>query len=133
MNPYIDTIMQHLSDSVRDFVVFFSNTLIGMIVSVYVMVSGEKMSSRLRRFLYAVLPIPTANRIIANLRTIDEKFGGFLLGKIIDHREMTSRFPAEFSHLLIRFKPVIIRIVKCISMSVMSYELIREMRNISNA
>ncbi len=84
MNPYIDTIMQHLSDSVRDFVVFFSNTLLGMIVSVYVMVSGERMSSRLRRFLYAVLPIPTANRIIANLRTIDEKFGGFLLGKIID-------------------------------------------------
>ena len=56
-----------------------------------------------------------------------------VLGKIIDHREMTSRFPAEFSHLLIRFKPVIIRIVKCIRMSVMSHELIREMRNISNA
>lgn len=84
MNPYIDTIMQHLSDSLRDFVVFFSNALVGMIVSVYFMISGERIIARLRRFLYAVLPIPTANRIIANLRTIDEKFGGFLLGKIID-------------------------------------------------
>lgn len=84
MNPYIDTVMQHLSDSLREFVVFFSNTVVGLIVSVYIMINGERTLARFRRFMYAVLPIPTANRIIVNIRMIDEKFGGFILGKLID-------------------------------------------------
>ncbi len=82
--PQLNQLAGSLTSQIFDFVTFLKNIFLGLIVSIYVLISKESMVARLRRFIYAIFKIPTANRILSNLRFIDEKFGGFIIGKVID-------------------------------------------------
>ena len=84
MTPQINNVIKNITSSLLNLLLFFKNVFLGLIVSMYVLISKEMILSRFRRFNFAAFPVPTANRIIKNLRFVDEKFGGFLIGKIID-------------------------------------------------
>lgn len=84
ITPQMDQIVKKVTSSVLDILVFFKNIFLGLIVSVYVMITQETILARFRRALYAVFNVAVANRTLKNLRFIDEKFGGFLIGKFID-------------------------------------------------
>lgn len=83
-SPQFNGLVSKVTSSVMDVLVFFKNILLGLIVSVYVMVSQESIIARSRRIIYALLNVATANQVLKNLRFVDEKFGGFLIGKVID-------------------------------------------------
>ena len=83
-SPQFNGLISKVTSSVVDILVFLKNILLGLIVSVYVMVSQDSILARTRRMFYAFFNVATANRILKNLRFVDEKFGGFLIGKIID-------------------------------------------------
>lgn len=83
-SPQFNSLISKVTSSVVDILVFFKNLLLGLIVSVYVMVSQDSIIARFRRIVYALFNVATSNQILRNLRFIDEKFGGFLIGKIID-------------------------------------------------
>lgn len=82
--PQMDNIATLLTDRVFNFITFLKNIFLGVIVSVYVLASKEVLTARFRRLVYAIFPIPTGNRILHNLRFMDDKFGGFIIGKVID-------------------------------------------------
>ncbi len=84
MTPRLDNLVGGVTSGLFNFVTFLKNILLGVVISIYVLISKESMLARFRRFIYAVFPIPTGNRILFNLRFADEKFGGFVIGKIID-------------------------------------------------
>ncbi len=60
------------------------NLLIGIIVSVYVLMSREKFVGQGKKILYALLKPDAANNIITILRQSNRIFGGFISGKLID-------------------------------------------------
>lgn len=60
------------------------NLLIGIIVSVYVLMSREKFVGQGKKILYALLKPEAANNIITILRQSNRIFGGFISGKLID-------------------------------------------------
>lgn len=82
--PQLNSIIKNLSSSVFSIFTFLKNFLIGAIISVYLLNSKENFIARGKRILYAFFPIDTSNHIIHNLRFIDDKFGGFIIGKVID-------------------------------------------------
>ncbi len=82
--PQLNGIIKNLSTSVFGIFTFLKNFLIGAVISVYLLISKENFIARGKRILYTLLPIETTNRIIHNLRFIDDKFGGFIIGKVID-------------------------------------------------
>ncbi|MBQ9242034.1 MAG: AI-2E family transporter [Proteobacteria bacterium] len=83
-SPRFNGLISKITNSIVDILVFFKNILLGLIVSVYVMVSQDSILARSRRIIYALFNVATSNQILKNLRFVDEKFGGFLIGKIID-------------------------------------------------
>ncbi len=84
MVPQLDSIAGRLTSGVMGFVVFMKNVILGIIISMYLLISKESMFARLRRLTYAIFSIETGNRILYNMRFVNSKFGGFLIGKVID-------------------------------------------------
>ena len=81
---HIKSFAPKLTSSVVDIFGFLMNLLLGLVVAIYVMVAQDSIGARAKRMCYAFFNIATANQILKNLRFIDEKFGGFFIGKIID-------------------------------------------------
>ncbi len=82
--PQLQNLVKSLSSSVFSILKVFYNFLIGLIISIYILVSKENFAGKLKRMLYSFSPVGFANAVVHNLRFVDEKFGGFIIGKLID-------------------------------------------------
>lgn len=60
------------------------NFLIGLMISIYVLVSKERFSAQAKKITYAFFSEDIANVIINNFRFTHRAFNGFLSGKILD-------------------------------------------------
>lgn len=65
-------------------VVVLKNVVIGLIVSIYVLMEKERFEGQTKKIIFAVLPTKQANGLIGIIHKVDEIFGGFIIGKIID-------------------------------------------------
>lgn len=70
--------------SALNVVVVLKNVVIGLIVSIYVLIEKERFEGQAKKIAFAVLPIKQANILIQIVHKIDQIFGGFIIGKIID-------------------------------------------------
>lgn len=82
--PQLQNIVKNLSLGVFGVLKVLYNFLIGLIVSIYILVSKEIFAAKIKRMLYSFSSVGLANAVIHNLRFVDEKFGGFIIGKLID-------------------------------------------------
>lgn len=82
--PQFNSLIANLSSGVFDALIFLKNILIGALISIYILNGKEKYAARLKRILYAVCNVSRANKILHNLRFTDDKFGSFIIGKLID-------------------------------------------------
>ena len=82
--PEIDSIVSNVTAYIFGFVRLLLNIIIGIIIALYILLSKEMFAAKAKRFMYAFFPVKTVNRILHNLQFVDEKVGGFLIGKIID-------------------------------------------------
>lgn len=57
---------------------------IGLIVSVYVLLSKERFAGQCKKMLYALMKVENANFTIGLVRKSNEIFGGFIIGKLLD-------------------------------------------------
>ncbi|MEE1196688.1 MAG: AI-2E family transporter, partial [Lachnospiraceae bacterium] len=64
--------------------IFLKNILIGALISIYILYGKENFAARAKRLLYAVCGVSAANKTIHNIRFVDDKFGSFIIGKVID-------------------------------------------------
>lgn len=80
----INVVMSNLTVGVINIVSELLNTVIGIIVSIYVLFSKEKFASQCKKIVYAIFRPSQANMILHLTVKSNEMFGGFIIGKIID-------------------------------------------------
>ena len=80
MNGYVQT----LTLSAINVVVALKNIIIGLIVSVYVLIEKEHFEGQAKKIIFAIVPTKQANMLVHTAHRVDEIFGGFIIGKIID-------------------------------------------------
>lgn len=82
--PNANTIITNLSAGVYGFFRILLDIIIGVIVAVYLLFSKEKYSSGARKLTYAIFKKEHAFNIIRIVRFADNRFGGFIVGKVLD-------------------------------------------------
>lgn len=60
------------------------NMLIGLIVSIYILLSKDKFLAQSKKIVVALCSPETADRVMAHGRQVNRIFNGFIIGKIID-------------------------------------------------
>lgn len=70
--------------SVMNVVGFLYNLIIGVIISVYVLMSVDTFTGQAKKIVYALLKPDTANSVIDVARHSNQIFSGFFIGKLID-------------------------------------------------
>ena len=63
---------------------FFYNTVIGIIISIYVLMSTETFRGQSKKITYALFKPDMANSVIDVVRHSNQIFSGFIIGKLID-------------------------------------------------
>lgn len=63
---------------------FFYNTVIGIIISIYVLMSTETFTGQSKKITYALFKPDMANAVIDVVRHSNQIFSGFIIGKLID-------------------------------------------------
>lgn len=81
---YLQTGAKYVISYAGSFVIEVKNALIGIIVSVYLLASKEKLIAKLKKILAAVLNRRHYINLINLMRFTDKTFGGFVIGKLID-------------------------------------------------
>lgn len=61
-----------------------TNIVLGIIISVYLLVSKDRFRGQVKKLLYTLIKPEKANITLSIFRRIDQIFGGFISGKLID-------------------------------------------------
>lgn len=73
-----------VSSSVLSLLVFIKNWLIGLIVMVYLLNIKDTLSAQGKKIIYSCMNLKWANNVIEELRFVNQMFGGFIIGKLVD-------------------------------------------------
>lgn len=82
--PQAETYIMSITTSVITSVKFFINIFVGLIISIYVMMSQEKFAGQAKQIVYALFKPVRANVIVDTVRKSNEIFSGFINGKLLD-------------------------------------------------
>ena len=86
--PYVTKIVNDLSTglvaTLTGTVSFLSNTLIGIIAAIYMLVSKNLFAAQAKKLVYSVFRVKTANIFLENMRFVHRTFSGFITGKLLD-------------------------------------------------
>ncbi len=82
--PQTKNIMTAVTGGVISVVRVLFNVVIGIIISVYILISKETFIGQAKKLVYALLPAYKGNVLIETVRKGNEIFGGFISGKILD-------------------------------------------------
>lgn len=74
----------YLTSGIVSFLGVFFDSIIGLIVSAYILVGKERYGRMFKKIIFAVFRENRAVNIMESLRASDKVFGGFISGKIID-------------------------------------------------
>ncbi|MCD7982124.1 MAG: AI-2E family transporter [Clostridiales bacterium] len=77
-------IMSAFYNGVYSAVKLIFNIFVGLIVTVYVLMTKERFVGQAKKLIYAVFRPRTGNVVMEVLQKANDVFGGFLIGKIID-------------------------------------------------
>lgn len=82
--PQITTIVSSITGGVISVIGVIVNFLIGIVISVYVMYNKETFCGQAKKILYSVFRPKTANKIIGEMDFINDAFGNYIVGTLID-------------------------------------------------
>jgi len=82
--PQARDVISSLTSGVISVVKLMLNMVIGVIVSVYVLMSKETFTGQAKKLVYTLLPVDKGNAVVEIARKSHEIFGGFISGKILD-------------------------------------------------
>ena len=80
----LNTLVSSVVNGVVYAVKIVTNTLLGFIVAIYLLVSKTQMIGRAKQLSYSIFSIKVANDILVRCRYIHKVFGGFIRGKLLD-------------------------------------------------
>ena len=73
-----------VSSSVLGLLGFVKNWLIGLIVMVYLLNIKDVLIAQAKKIVYSCLNVRWANRLVEEMRLVNQMFGGFIIGKLVD-------------------------------------------------
>ena len=73
-----------VSSSVLGLLGFVKNWLIGLIVMVYLLNIKDVLIAQAKKIVYSCLSIRWANSVVEEMRLVNQMFGGFIIGKLVD-------------------------------------------------
>ncbi len=76
--------LNNIATSVFSIVSFLKNFLVGIMISIYMMFGKEKYLANGKKLLYCLFETKTTNNMIRDLQYINNTFGGFIIGKLLD-------------------------------------------------
>ncbi len=82
--PQINTYISQVLTGVMATFKMILNILIGLCVAVYLLIGKDKFIGEIKKTIYAVFKLEKANVILAVTRQVDNIFGGFITGKLVD-------------------------------------------------
>ncbi|MEG0895602.1 MAG: AI-2E family transporter [Oscillospiraceae bacterium] len=82
--PKLDAVISQVTSGLIGAVVLLKDIFVGIIISIYVLISKERFSAQSKKVLYSIFSIKRTNNIINLTRHSNKVFGGFIVGKIID-------------------------------------------------
>ncbi len=82
--PNVKNIMASLSVGLWSAFVWIKNILIGLIVMAYLLNMKEKLLGQSRKLIFAALPVNWARAVIRECEFVNQMFGGFIIGKVVD-------------------------------------------------
>ena len=82
--PSFGSFLTNLTTGVYVVVIGIYNLLIGIIVSIYILADLEHFTASVRRLLYSLFTVETAEKIREALAFTDRTFMGFINGKLLD-------------------------------------------------
>lgn len=82
--PQINDILITFTSGVVSVLTVILNSLIGLIISFYLLYGKENFAGQAKKVVYAFAKKETANSFIHNMRFINKTFLGFIVGKILD-------------------------------------------------
>ena len=82
--PNIYRIIGGVSSGVVLIVNAVFDVLIGLIVMIYLLNMKEKLRAQIKMIIYGVFPLKIANKVIEEARYVNQVFGGFIIGKLLD-------------------------------------------------
>ncbi|MDD6037834.1 MAG: AI-2E family transporter [bacterium] len=84
MVPELKNYASTITEGVIGVFVLLKNVLVGLIVSIYVLMEKEHFEGLAKKILFAILPTRQSNNAIQIVHKVDQIFGGFIMGKLID-------------------------------------------------
>lgn len=73
-----------VSSSVLGLLGFVKNWLIGLIVMVYLLNIKDVLIAQAKKIVYSCLNLRWANSVVEEMRLVNQMFGGFIIGKLVD-------------------------------------------------
>lgn len=80
----IGQIVTGVSSSVISILEFIKNWLIGLIVMVYLLNIKDTLAAQGKKIIYGCFKLRLANLIVEEIRFVNQMFGGFIIGKLVD-------------------------------------------------
>ncbi len=84
IDDYNSSMMGFIGSFAGGVITVLKNILVGFFVSVYVLVSKDRLNAGCRRIFRALLPKKKETMLLYYISKAHSKFGGFFIGKIID-------------------------------------------------
>lgn len=104
---YISNNWRDIVNVVLKIVTVAKDLLLGLIISVYLLLSKEKLIAQVKKCAQAFMSEKTYLRVSHIVRTTDKTFGRFIMGKLIDSLIVGILFYIVFSILGFPYVPVI--------------------------
>ncbi len=82
--PQLSNIMVYMRTGFAGVLGVIKNFILGIIIAVYLLSSWEKFGLQMRMIIRAVFTEKAADWVQSELRFTDEKFSGFIFGKLVD-------------------------------------------------
>ena len=82
--PWLKTLASNASIYVFNLFKVLKDLVIGIIVSVYILLKKEEFKGQFKKICFGLFNVKASNIIIKNTRMANDKFSGFIVGKIVD-------------------------------------------------
>lgn len=83
-NSWLKTVMSFLADNLHTFMIIPKNLLVGLFISIYALLSKERVAAQLKKAGKAILKDETFDRIYHRMIFTHSTFGGYFTGVLLD-------------------------------------------------
>jgi len=80
----VPSMVGKISSTAVSTIKIFSNFILGLIISIYLMSSKENFKAQVKRIIYALLSKDKAESFFIEVMRMHKIFGGFFIGKLVD-------------------------------------------------